>query len=856
MGGPVMQGWILSSGSEARELARACEEARAAGVHLEVVAPKEIDLVLDGRNRAALYRQGVPCPLPMFVLAAFVEEADAYNLALLQQLETQGVLCVNRAGTLKRTGDKLLTLQLLAAAGLPVPRTVLIGRETTPAFVIDRLGLPVVIKVNDGSKGVGVTLVRSGDELGNLLEMLRAAGAGGGVLAQEFIAESCGRDLRVLVIDGEPRVGMLRRNRSPEGFKSNISAGGSAEPYPLTEEICALSRRVIGLLGLNIGGIDLLFQGDGFVVGEANSVPGFQGIEASCGINVPAEILRSIGRQLAERAAARARAEAEGIRSLDELQEKSEPELVRLFRGGCSSVARVQEAVLMDIVRRNERTEFGERFGFGAIRTVAEFRQRVPFCEWSDLEPYARRMELGETDLLFAGPAAHFICTSGTTGNAKLLPESRSGAAAKALVSRLRLSFLVGMAPEIMAGHFLPLANAAAMGTTAGGIPYGMASGLTLAATSPEIRRRVSFPPDLLRTDDPSTLDYLIMRYSVARPDVRLVVGNNPGRLTMLAETADRQRDTLIADIGAGTVAAGLALEPGLRRLLEEELSPDPERARALRRMVSERGRLEPRDYWPELRMVSCWLGGTIGRYIEGLQGWLPEGVLYADCGYGASEGKFNVPLKAGVPEGPLALPCYFFEFVPLAGGEPRLAHELQDGGEYLLAVTSYSGLYRYHLHDIVTVCGFTGENPNIRFTSKTADIANLAGEKLTGSFLSDLLRRSLAARTLGWRHFCIVPDPARHRYDCCIEPDGEGGPDGEWLAAFDAALQEESLTYRTVRSQRLLLPPRLVVMRPGWLDLLYADRLSPGVTASQVKLPVICGEIPHPELIGAVVER
>ena len=306
-----MHGWILYNGQEVRELTRACEEALAAGVKLAVVDPKDIDLVIDGDDLSSLFVKGQAVPVPMFVIAAFVEDADAYNLALLQQLETQGVLCVNRAETLKRTGDKLLTLQLLAAGGIAVPKTILIRRETTPSFIIEQLGLPVVIKVNDGSKGVGVTLVRSGKELENLLEMLNATGAKSGILAQQFIADSCGRDVRVLVIDGEPRVGMLRRNRSPEGFKSNISVGGSAEAYPLTDPIRALSNRVIQLLGLNIGGIDLLFKGDGFVVGEANSIPGFQGIEASSEINVPAEILKSIARQLKERALAKSKAAAE-----------------------------------------------------------------------------------------------------------------------------------------------------------------------------------------------------------------------------------------------------------------------------------------------------------------------------------------------------------------------------------------------------------------------------------------------------------------------------------------------------------------------------------------------------------------
>ena len=206
---PTMQGWILYTGKEVKELTRACEEARGSGVLLEVVDPKTIDLVLDGRE-PKVYRNGAAGPLPQFALAAFVEEADAFNLALLQQLETQGVLCVNRADTLKKTSDKLLTLQLLAAQGVPVPKTILVKKSTSPQFIREQLGMPAVVKIIDGSKGHGVTLVQTEKELENLLEMLEAARAGTAILAQEFIADSRGHDLRVLVIDGQPRVGTVR----------------------------------------------------------------------------------------------------------------------------------------------------------------------------------------------------------------------------------------------------------------------------------------------------------------------------------------------------------------------------------------------------------------------------------------------------------------------------------------------------------------------------------------------------------------------------------------------------------------------------------------------------------------------
>ena len=503
--------------------------------------------------------------------------------------------------------------------------------------------------------------------------------------------------------------------------------------------------------------------------------------------------------------------------------------------GSCAATDKIQQAVLLDIVRRNAQTEYGRQHGFESIRSVEDFRKQVPLGDWTSFEPYAQRMETGEKDLLFSGPPVHFIATSGTTGATKLIPESAAGNAVKSTVSRMRTALLMKMAPEIMDGFFIPLVSGASTGKTACGIPIGYASGLTLSDSSPEILKRMAFPPAVMNATDPDTLNYLIMRFSVAQPRVRMLAGNNPGRMTALIETANQRRDELIGDIERGSLSPELMLEEGVRRLLEKDMVPSPDRAQALRQMAAARGRLEPGDYWPDLKMMACWLGGTIGRYLEGLKPWLPGNMRFADLGYGASEGKINLPMKPGIAAGPLATFGYFFEFIPLAGGEPLMAHELKDGEEYGLILTNYSGLYRYDLHDMVRVSGFTGNNPDIEFIGKTQDIANLSGEKVTGTFLANILQQTLARRKLRRRHFCVVANSHLHRYEFCVEPEGADSPDDTWRQEVDCQLIQLHPLYALYRKRNLLRPPGLVLMKHGWQDQLYAARIRPGVTTAQI---------------------
>ena len=541
--------------------------------------------------------------------------------------------------------------------------------------------------------------------------------------------------------------------------------------------------------------------------------------------------------------------------SIDDLRGLSAPDLARFFAESCSDPEAIQRAVLLDVVRRNAHTEFGKTHGFASIRSPDDFRRLVPVAEWNQFEPFSRRMESGEKDVLFAGAPRHFIATSGTTGALKRLPESDEGAAAKSLVGKTRIAMLAKMAPAILDGQFIPLANAADMGKTAAGIPVGYASGLALADTPPEILDRMAFPPAAMKASRGEILDYLIMRFALARPNVRALVGNNPGRMTGLFEEADRNRDALIDDVANGTLRADLELDPALRAHLGRALAPDPERARFLRDSVAARGRLEPRGCWPGLSLVACWLGGTIGRFVEGLRPWLPDSTLFADVGYGASEAKINVPVRPGTPAAPLALFACFFEFLPADGGNPLLAHELEVDREYVLLLTTYSGLYRYNLHDVVRVSGFAGRNPCIEFVAKTRDYGNLAGEKLSGAFVADVVRQTLAERNLRWRHFCAVADVAANRYVFCVEPDGPAAPDAAWLAALDQALSSRQPIYDLRRKEGMIRPPVLLVMRSGWLERLYADQIRPGFGTTQIKLPAICGSVPSPDFVARAVE-
>ena len=327
------------------------------------------------------------------------------------------------------------------------------------------------------------------------------------------------------------------------------------------------------------------------------------------------------------------------------LEELSQMDLVSCrdrFFELCDSPAQAQECVLLDMVSRNADTEFGRLHGFADIHSVEEYRNRLPVSDWNSFEPYSNQMQEGAQDVLFSGAPNMFLLSSGTTGKTKYIPESAEGARAKEVTSKLRRLLMIPHLFAIPNFCFLPFSNRAVLNRTPAGIPACTASGVTLMSTPPDIRERIAFPLDVLRCDDPGALDYLAMRFALEK-DVNMIVGNNPVRMAQFFAMADARKEELLEDIARGVVGGQIAIEESLRAQLETRCgAPNPERARELAALAERRGCLAPRDYWPGLRVASCWLSGSVGGHVTSLHPWVGDAIQFLDCGYGASEGKFN----------------------------------------------------------------------------------------------------------------------------------------------------------------------------------------------------------------------
>lgn len=290
-----MEGWILYKqrqseiSPERYEMNRFLEVAERREIQLKILCPEQFDLLVNREDNKSVIVDNHFSSLPQFLLPRQGASTPYFSLAVIRHLERLGVNTFNSSQSIEIVKDKLYTQQILAANNFPVPRTMLARYPLNDELIEETIGFPVVVKTISGSQGSGVFLCENKDNLEDLMQLIDTAKTQANFIIQEFIRTSKGRDLRVFIV-GSRVIGCMERTSLDGSFKANFSRGGEVKSFPVNKEIEWLATESARVLNLDIAGIDLLFDGENFKVCEANSSPGFKGIESCCDVSIPDSI--------------------------------------------------------------------------------------------------------------------------------------------------------------------------------------------------------------------------------------------------------------------------------------------------------------------------------------------------------------------------------------------------------------------------------------------------------------------------------------------------------------------------------------------------------------------------------------
>ena len=493
-----------------------------------------------------------------------------------------------------------------------------------------------------------------------------------------------------------------------------------------------------------------------------------------------------------------------------------------------------QQRKLLEILTANRETEYGRAHGFSEIRDLRAYQRSVPVVTYEDIREHIERMASGVENVLTAEAPVMFAMTSGTTGDAKLIPitptcRGRDHAdQMRVWLHHARLAH-----PGIFRGKILSLVSPAVAGRTPAGIPYGSTSGMMYRDMNPLVRRSYVVPYEVSEIEDYDAIYYAVMRLAL-EADVTLLATANPSSVQKLVETADARAESLIRDIHDGTLCRDLALEPLIRKRIEHQLARDPARAKQLDEARNRRSaRLLPADYWPHLGLIACWKGGTVGGAVEHFAEWFdPDGcgmLPVRDWGYLSSEARGSIPLSDDGDGGVLTVTANVFEFVPVdeleKSPDGRDAwgflgiDSIEVGKQYYIFLTTTGGLYRYDINDVIEVVGTYNRTPVVAFRRKGRGMTSMTGEKLSENQVIDAMTIAAKALELTVSHFRAETDVDHTRYVFKVELEGSVPEDRQaaLLEQIDETLCEGNLEYKAKRASGRLHAPLLQVMKPGW---------------------------------------
>lgn len=542
------------------------------------------------------------------------------------------------------------------------------------------------------------------------------------------------------------------------------------------------------------------------------------------------------------------------------MESKGAKALKRMDESSLDAMA-ANERLLMEILETNKDTEYGRKYGFGEIRTIRDYQERVPFTTYDDYAPYIERMvKNGEKNLITALPVIQYAETSGSIGVQKQIPltnramdvyQSFSGIRMFALAKRhyrknLRAKLPVGRGLNAMEVESTSMPDGTPKGSVSGSAIKKFKSVMPFFLTSPI---PVIFPTGGMN------MQYMRIRFALEDRDMSYMVSSFMTNISDMLNFMKNNWEMIVDDIEHGTVNPDMVQSEEYLKPILPYLKKRPKRAAELRKVFEEGfdTPIAPR-LWPKLSYVSAIGTGGFAVYADKVKQFI--GDIPVDYSvYAASEGIFASASAMNEPRYDLLTDSCFFEFLPADGSgdpeHPLTLDQLETGKEYEIIITNLSGFYRYRIRDVIRVLGRHNTTPQVTFAYRISQMVNLAAEKTTEEHLTNAVEEF--SKAIGCRidDYCLYidydTDPGR--YVLLIEPDRSlpvEKPE-EYGRIFDGKLRAANLEYSVCRDDRSIGDPAVLLQQPQTHALWREFRIFKGSSPNQVK-PVRLLDTPQKE--------
>ena len=515
------------------------------------------------------------------------------------------------------------------------------------------------------------------------------------------------------------------------------------------------------------------------------------------------------------------------------------------------------EKTLRDILTISRDTVYGKEHHFDRIlsATSAEdlfrlYRMYVPVNNsFETLRPYVERHKHGEENVLFPGKPDMYATTSGTTSEPKWIPMTHKYLKdVYGKMSHIWTWNFVKHRSRIFGGHIFTTVGKECEGYAPDGTLFGAVSGVLVRDIPPIIKKHYTAPASVMSIPDYGARNYVLMRLALQHRDVTLWATANPSTILELLRALNENTEEMISDIEKGTICEDFDIPYDIRSELDAYISPKPERAAELRKILAETGHLYPKDFWPWLQYLSTWKCGNTKIYMDKYMdqfNW--DKTFYQELGYIATECRFGFSLD-DTNESVLFPQFHYYEFVEESELDSPIKHfrqidELELGKRYCAYVTTYSGLFRYNMNDLVEVGGFYKNTPTVHMVSKVNGIVSMTGEKLYEPQFMNAVHQAEEETGIKTKFFVGFADVEGSKYHFYYEFEDERMTQ-EQAEAFtkvvDEKLQHINLEYESKRQSFRLHDPETHILLSNAYARFKAACLKDGFRDGQFKFNLL----------------
>ena len=413
-----------------------------------------------------------------------------------------------------------------------------------------------------------------------------------------------------------------------------------------------------------------------------------------------------------------------------------------ILKNASRNPRKAQEKTLRAILTYARDTEYGKEHHFAEIleaptdtELYARYQKYVHLNDYEDLRPYVEKHKNGGENILFPGKPIMYATTSGTTKEPKWVPitkEYLNNIYGK--MTKVWLFSFIKNRPKVYTGKIVSIVGKVKEGEAPDGTMYGSVSGVTQRDCPKFVKKLYASPASVFSIEDYTARYYAIMRMGIER-NVTLVVTANPSTVVEMQNNVNEYFDDYCNDIEHGTLKADLNIPQWIRDDIQPYLKPNPERAAELRALKAKYGTVLPKHYWPNLQILNTWKCGNTKVYVEKFKDSFPKTMLHQEFGYFASECRFGLVLDDTLNT--VLFPHFhYYEFIAEDELESENKHflqlwQLEKGKRYCPYVTTFAGLYRYNMNDLVEVGDSFCNTPTVHMIQKVNGIVTMTGEKL-----------------------------------------------------------------------------------------------------------------------------